>query len=191
MARLTKRFERRLAKQTYHYNKYTYFRKRRKPGDSVRARHHLRRFRANRRAVMKLVGLRRAKREEIRKWVAANVIPPASGEGPWDGTESVAREIEALVHKKRGNVTGSQKRTATFGNPGSDHHVSQTNAFAIDFLLANDYEMAYAIAAHFGVEWAGDYSNFYITRGGKRFRIQIIAGTHGTGPHLHVGIRRA
>jgi len=71
-------------------------------------------------------------------------------------------------------VSGSEKRVETYGNPGSDHHVSQTNAFAIDFLLVNDYDAA---------------SAFYVKRGGNTFRIQIIAGTHGTGPHLHVGCR--
>lgn len=188
--RLIAKRDRRIRAQKKHYRKWQKFRKRGRPGDKTRAAYQRRRFEANRKAVVKLVRLTKEKRAELKKWKAANVIPKASGEGAWGGSESVGREIEAFVEKRRGDVSGSEKRTATYGNPGSDHHVSQKEAFAIDFLLVDDYEMAALIAAYFGVDWKGDYSNFYIVRGGRTFRIQIIAGTHGTGPHLHVGIRR-
>ena len=186
---LKARFNRRLKLQKKHYEKWQRFKKRGKRGDKVRARYHLGRFKVHRKAVEKLAGLTKEKKAEIRAAVKARQEAEASGEGPWGGSESVGREIERFVEERRGDVSGSEKRSETYGNPGSDHHVSQTTAFAIDFLLANDYEMAYAIAAYFGVEWQGDYSNFYVTRGGHTFRIQIIAGTHGTGPHLHVGCR--
>ena len=189
---LRTRFKRRLKLQQKHYRKYRHFKARGKRGDKVRAAYHLRRFKAHRTAVVKLVELTAEEKRELAAWKKAHQSRKASGEGPWGGSESVGREIEWFVEEKlgRGNVSGSEKREATYGNPGSDHHVSQTNAFAIDFLLVNDYDAATRIAAYFGVDWAGDYSEFYITRGGNTFRIQIIAGTHGTGPHLHVGIRR-
>lgn len=186
---LTNRRDRRIAAQQKHYRKWQYFKKRGQRGDRARVAYHRERFFRNRKAVKKLVKLTRSQRRQIAEWKKRNIIPKASGEGDWGGSESVAREIEAVVERKRGKCSGSEKRTETYGNPGSDHHVSQTTAFAIDFYLVDDYEMATIIAAHFGVEWEGDYSNFYITRGGKTFRIQIIAGTHGTGPHLHVGCR--
>lgn len=188
---LKARFNRRLKLQKKHYEKWQRFKKRGKRGDKVRARYHLRRFRRHRKAVIKLAGLTKKRKRELREWVKENRIPVASGTGDWGGSESVELEIEAVVEKKRGECSGSRKRTETYGNPGSDHHVSQTTAYAIDFLLANDYEIAYIVAAHFGVDWAGDYSNFYVERGGKRFRVQLIAGPHGTGPHFHTGTRLA
>lgn len=188
---LNARFNRRLKLQRKHYRKYKHFKKRGKRGDKVRAAYHLRRFKTHRKAVVKLVRLTKAEKRELAAWKKAHQSHKASGEGPWGGSESVGREIEWFVEEKlgRGNVSGSEKRVETYGNPGSDHHVSQTNAFAIDFLLVNDYDAATRIAAYFGVDWAGDYSAFYVKRGGNTFRIQIIAGTHGTGPHLHVGCR--
>lgn len=188
---LKARLKRRLKLQRKHYRKYEHFKARGKRGDKVRAAYHLRRFKTHRKAVVKLVRLTKAEKRELAAWKKAHQSHKASGEGGWGGSESVGREIEWFVEEKlgRGNVSGSEKREETYGNPGSDHHVSQTNAFAIDFLLVNDYDAATRIAAYFGVDWAGDYSEFYVERGGHTFRIQIIAGTHGTGPHLHVGCR--
>lgn len=188
---LISRRDRRIAAQQKHYRKWQKFKKRDGRGDKVRAAYHLRRFKTHRKAVVKLVRLTKAEKRELDAWKKAHQSHKASGEGDWGGSESVGREIEWFVEEKlgRGNVSGSEKREETYGNPGSDHHVSQTNAFAIDFLLVNDYDAATRIAAYFGVDWAGDYSAFYVKRGGHTFRIQIIAGTHGTGPHLHVGCR--
>lgn len=107
----------------------------------------------------------------------------------WGGCRGVTNEIIRIVGNDA--PVGSRKRTATYGNPRSDHHVSQIWADAIDFRIANAYSLAKRIARELGGEWSGDYDSFYITRNGKRFRVQIIAGTHGTGPHLHVGVRRA
>jgi hypothetical protein len=161
-----------------HYVKWKRFKSEGKP---VRAAYHRRKLRQDRKASVKLAKLIEAAR--------ADQIPRASGKGAWEGTKSVAREVEALVTRERGNVTGSQKRWEEYGNPDSDHHMSQENAYAIDFHLANDYAMAELIARHFNATWSGDYDEFIVVRGGRSFRIQIIAGTHGTGPHLHVGIR--
>lgn len=194
LRRLKLRRNRRIRLQKKHYRKYLYFKKRGKRGDKARTRYHLARFRANRKAVVKLTRLTRAQKKAIKEYRASRP-KRASGHGDWGGSESVAREIEAFVEARRGNVSGSEKRTETYGNPGSDHHVSQTDAYAIDFLLVNDYAMAQELYAYLTGDdaggWGGDYSNFYIVRGGRRFRIQLIAGTHGTGPHLHAGIRRA
>ena len=121
---------------------------------------------------------------------------PKSGTGAWGGSESIlVNEVIPLVAKYRGaGKEGSGKRTETYGNPGSDHHTSQTTASARDFYLVNDYAMAGLIFAKLtgrpASEWGGDYSAFYITRAGRSYRVQAIAGTHGTGPHLHIGIRR-
>lgn len=172
--RLTERQKSRRA----HYRKWKRFKA---DGKLIRAAYHKRKLKQDRKASAKLAAMIAEAR--------ANRIPRASGKGAWAGTESIAREVEALVTRARGNVTGSQKRWETYGNPNSDHHMSQKNAYAIDFYLANDYAMARQIARHFNATWSGDYGEFIVIRGGRSFRIQIIAGTHGTGPHLHVGIR--
>lgn len=185
LSKLKARFKARLAKQKKHYAKWQRFKK---AGKKVRARYQLGRFRVHRKAVVKLSGLiakERKRRATLR----------ASGTGPYAGSESVAREIERFVESRRGECSGSEKRWETYGNPSSDHYAGNSTAYAIDFLLVNDYAMAAELYAYLtgnpASQWGGDYSNFYIVRGGRRFRVQLIAGTHGTGPHLHAGVRRA
>lgn len=108
----------------------------------------------------------------------------------WGGSREITNQVIRIVGK-RASVT-SRKRWATFGNPGSDHHMSQTTADAVDFGIAEAHSLADEVARKLGgPSDIKDYQNFFITRNGKRYRVQIIAGTHGTGPHLHVGIRRA
>ena len=153
------------------------------------ARYWRRRIKAHKKAIRKLTGLL----EKARKRAANR---KASGRGPYAGTQSVAMEIARIVEKHRGpGKVGSQKRWETYGNPGSDHYAGTTNAYAIDFLLGTDYEMARIIYAELTgnspSSWPGDYQHFYIVRGGKSFRIQLIAANHGTGPHLHAGCRAA
>ena len=107
----------------------------------------------------------------------------------WGGARAVTNEIVGIVGN-RAPVT-SRKRTATYGNPGSDHHVSQVNADAVDFGIANAHWLKNEVSRKMGGPSSlADYGAFYVTRNGKRFRIQGIAGTHGTGPHLHYGVRR-
>lgn len=113
-----------------------------------------------------------------------------SGPPGWGGCRYVTKEVIAIVGD-RAPVT-SRKRSETYGNPGSDHHVSQTKADAVDFGTANNYRLAQEIRRRLGASGEhADYAHFYISRHGRRYRCQLIAGTHGTGPHLHFGVRRA
>lgn len=110
----------------------------------------------------------------------------------WGGSRGVTNEVIDIVDS-RASIT-SRKRTLTFGNPGSDHHTSQVFADAVDFGIANAHWLKNELARKLtdGQRTAvNDYENFFIIRKGRRYRVQIIAGTHGTGPHLHVGVRRA
>jgi hypothetical protein len=108
----------------------------------------------------------------------------------WGGSRGVTNEVVRIVGG-RAPIT-SRKRTATFGNPGSDHHVSQLTADAVDFGIAEAHWLKNEISRRMGgPPMLTDFGSFTIERKGKRFRVQIIAGTHGTGPHLHVGVRRA
>lgn len=107
----------------------------------------------------------------------------------WGGSRAVTNEVIRIVNGRA--ATGSRKRWATFGNPDSDHHMSQRTADAIDFLIGEAHWLKNEISRKLGgPSTLADYGSFVITRNGKRFRVQLIAGTHGTGPHLHCGVRR-
>lgn len=114
-----------------------------------------------------------------------------SGSPHWGGSDDILRNEVVPVGEKAAIPVTSGKRTETFGNPGSDHHVSQIWASARDFGTANNYAFGVKVGDALGVDYRGaadDYKAFYISRAGRTFRVQIICGTHGTGPHTHVGI---
>lgn len=130
------------------------------------------------------------KRGAQRRVARRRALRTPSWSWAWGGSRGVTDEVVRIVNG-RVPIT-SRKRWATFGNPGSDHHMSQVWADAVDFGTANNHALKNEISRRLGgPSTLADYGNFYITRQGKRFRVQIIAGTHGTGPHLHVGVRRA
>lgn len=111
------------------------------------------------------------------------------GHPDWGGSRQVTEEVIRIVGG-RAPVT-SRKRTSTLGNPSSDHYTGNTTADAVDFGIGNAHSLADEIGRRLGIGNITDYASYYISRNGLRFRVQIIASTHGTGPHLHVGVRRA
>ena len=115
-----------------------------------------------------------------------------SGSPHWGGADDILeREVEPVA-RRHGLEPNSAKRTETYGNPSSDHYVGNTTASARDFPTANNYALRNEIMRALGVEAViSDYGSYYIYRDGYRFRVQPIAGTHGTGPHLHIGVARA
>lgn len=129
------------------------------------------------------------KRQEGSKKPSGNWT--ASGPDTWGGCRAVIDNEVLPVYQKYGVPITSRKRTETYGNPTSDHHVSQVNADAVDGGVATAYGIQDKVGESVGVGDMQDYVNEYFTYEGVRFRIQTIAGTHGTGPHLHTGIRRA
>lgn len=117
----------------------------------------------------------------------------AADSGRWGGSRAVTNEVIRIVG---GRAMGTSRKRAgnhplSIANPGSDHNADNKTADAVDFATANNYALARDIARKLGGSWSGDYDSFIIRRNGKLFRVQIIAGTHGTGPHLHVGVRRS
>lgn len=109
----------------------------------------------------------------------------------WAGGKRIMRTEVWPVVKPTGIQPTSGKRKETFGNPSSDHFWLNIFAFAKDYATANNQELAQRIRAALdpgGVHH--DYESFFIERYGYIYRVQIIAVTHGTGPHLHVGIKR-
>lgn len=126
------------------------------------------------------------KRKARKRLLSALPGPPF-----WGGSARILRKEVRPVVRKHGIAKTSSKRWATYGNPSSDHYRGNLTAFADDYATANNHALADEIGRELGIGNVGDYENNYITRRGRRYRVQIIAGTHGTGPHLHVGVRRA
>ena len=110
----------------------------------------------------------------------------------WAYCRGVTDLVIRIVDQKRPNTKiTSRKRSETFGNPSSDHYIKNTRADAVDFARVNDQWLMDEIAKELGGPAdVVDFQSFIITHNGRRFRVQIIAITHGTGPHLHVGVKR-
>lgn len=105
------------------------------------------------------------------------------------------RAIEHIDGIRNRSAINSRKRLTPFGNPGSDHFVGNRTADAVDFNLVNDSHAATRLAKRFGWEGRGTFPSFgtFVARNrqnGKLYRIQIIWTTHGTGPHLHFGVKK-
>lgn len=144
---------------------------------------HRKQARKHRRAIKKIKAL-------IVKWFR---LHPKSGTGSWAGTKSIVVNEVLPVGRKWGIPTTSKKRWETFGNPSSDHYRGNKDAYAVDFATDSNFAFGVAIGKALGIPYLGvgsDYQAFYIERAGNTFRVQLICGTHGTGPHCHCGIRR-
>jgi hypothetical protein len=112
----------------------------------------------------------------------------------WGGSRGVTNRIVQIVNG-RAPVT-SRKRAASDPlsqqNPDSDHSAQNTTADAVDFGTANNFALRDEVMRKLGVHTGiVDYGHYYILFNGGKYRVQPIAGTHGTGPHLHFGVRRA
>ena len=135
------------------------------------------------------VNLRKRQVAYARRVIARHTPKPVASR-LWGGSRAVTNEIVTIVGNRA--VVTSRKRTQTFGNPGSDHHVSQRHADAVDFAIANAHWLKNEVSRRMGgPAQLADYGAFHVRRNGHTYRVQGIAGTHGTGPHLHFGVRRA
>lgn len=114
-----------------------------------------------------------------------------------DGATAIVKyEVIPLLDLAGVPVT-SRKRWATFGNSSSDHYMGNTNADAVDGGTTENYELGTRIKRSLTGDANTkmvDYEDFFITRAHtgseETYRVQIIAATHGTGPHLHIGVKR-
>lgn len=144
------------------------------PGSSERKRH--------KRELRKLNRIRRKLRKDRWKFKGSTAI--------------VKYEIVPILEAAGVPIT-SRKRWQTFGNPSSDHYLGNRDADAVDGGIANGYGLAdrikRALTDNPDAKFS-DYEEFIVERshtGSKeQYRIQGIAGTHGTGPHLHWGVKR-
>lgn len=113
--------------------------------------------------------------------------------GGWGGSEGLLIPWSKRAHG-RGLTTTSAKRSGSpAGGAGtaSDHHVSQTDASARDW--SGDTKamagLSKDIAAYLGVKrYRYGGADINVTRNGYRY--QLITRPHGTGPHVHLGIRK-
>lgn len=114
----------------------------------------------------------------------------SAGAPTWGGCRYVTNEVIGIVNANGGYGVTSRKRTETYGNPSSDHYTGNSLADAVDFATGNNYSLAQTIRSRLAGGTHREYESFTIRRDGHTFRGQLIAGTHGTGPHLHFGCRR-
>lgn len=145
-------------------------------------RGHARKAGEHGRAMRKLMGLI----SRARKLYSLLPGPPS-----WGGSKRLIREKVAPLVERRGISRTSAKRSETFGNPGSDHYIGNVLAYAEDYATADNQALAQEIRSALDPGAAHqDYERFYTEFRGHTYRVQIIASTHGTGPHLHVGSER-
>ena len=116
------------------------------------------------------------------------------GQGPWKGTKTIVEQEIVPVLENAGVPITSRKRWTSFGNWASDHWRGNRDAYAVDGGTANNTALKNRVYRKLARKKSGtidDYEAFYFTRSGRRYRGQLIAGTHGTGPHLHCGVKLA
>lgn len=111
-------------------------------------------------------------------------------------TAIVKYEIIPVLHAAGVPVT-SRKRWATFGNPSSDHWMGNRDADAVDGgTFSNNDELGGEVvtALKNRKSTMDGFVEFEITRSHtgseETYRIQVITEPHGTGPHIHNGVKR-
>ena len=156
--------------------------------EQARVKEALERAEAIKLRLVKKLKERRAEDDKIIK-------STAPGEPAWGGCRFVIDEIVIPELVEDHVAITSRKRPASDplskSNPGSDHNEANTTSDAVDGAIANAHSLADEIGGELGVGDIVDSVQENFTIEGIPFRVQIIAGTHGTGPHLHVGLRRA
>lgn len=121
-------------------------------------------------------------------------IETTPGSPHWGGSRDVMDRFVVPVYQRHGIPITSRKRAAndplSISNPGSDHNEANVLADALDGGIANAYSVGDEVGEAVGVGSVDDYVTENFVVDGHTYRIQVIAGTHGTGPHLHTGIAR-
>jgi peptidoglycan hydrolase-like protein with peptidoglycan-binding domain len=123
----------------------------------------------------------------------AGKVKPGRG---WAGSEGMA-DVAKAVARQMGIPVTSMKRSAAGSigsSTGSDHHVSQKNAYAVDFGVAGSRgtQMAHRLAKAYNLKppYIGTYRNHFIKVEGKTYRVQLLWKVQGHYDHVHMGFRR-
>lgn len=111
-------------------------------------------------------------------------------------TAIIKYEVIPILHAAGVPVT-SRKRWQTFGNPSSDHWKGNKDADAVDgatFVENNELGSAIVTALKQRKSEMSGFIEFEITRShtgsAETYRVQVITEEHGTGPHIHIGVKR-
>lgn len=111
-------------------------------------------------------------------------------------TAIIKYEVVPILHAAGVPVT-SRKRWQTFGNPSSDHWMGNRDADAVDggtFAENNELGSAIVTALKQRKSEMSSFAEFEITRShtgsAETYRVQVITEEHGTGPHIHIGVKR-
>lgn len=111
-------------------------------------------------------------------------------------TAIIKYEVIPVLHAAGVPVT-SRKRWATFGNPSSDHWMGNKDADAVDggtFSPNDELGSAIVTALKNRKTAMSGFAEFTIARSHtgseETYRIQVITEPHGTGPHVHSGVKR-
>jgi hypothetical protein len=113
----------------------------------------------------------------------------------YHGARYVTNRINDLAKEHRpGTRVTSRKRPTLLGNIASDHNLFNRTADAIDHALVNDHGFKRIVVRDLTNGSVNDIADFgTITvrnpQNGRDYRVQLIAGTHGTGPHHHSGAK--
>lgn len=119
---------------------------------------------------------------------------PKTGTGPWAGTMSIVEQEVVPVYGKNGVPVTSRKRAAddplSVDNPGSDHNMANTSAYAADGGTFSGAETAGDVAKALGISnySTGNYTTYTISRAGKTFGVQILWAVEGHFNHVHTGV---
>jgi hypothetical protein len=130
-------------------------------------------------------------RRRHRESGGVNFKGTSPGDPHWSGSRYVIEDRVDPVMARHGIPVTSRKRTDTLGNPGSDHDVGNTTAYATDYGTYDGAEAAHGVARSLGIDnySVGDYTSYYVTFGGRTFRVQILWAVSGHFDHVHVGVR--
>jgi hypothetical protein len=130
-----------------------------------------------------------AKRRAGQRARASKIIPGRFRSMLWGGCRGVTDKAIAIVGGRY--TVSSRKRWQTFGNPSSAHFMGNRRKDAVDWRTANNQRLMDEVANGIGgPSNVRDYQFFNVRHNGMEFQCQMIAVTHGTGPHLHLGVER-
>jgi len=131
--------------------------------------------------------------EEIKKARAQ----PETGTGAWGGAMSIVEQEAVPVYGRDGLPVTSRKRAAnhplSISNPGSDHNMANTTAYAADGGTFSGAEAAHDVANALGISnySTGNFTTYTISRAGKSFGVQILWAVPGHFDHVHTGVHLA
>lgn len=117
----------------------------------------------------------------------------------WAGSQVVAERAVAVATALGARVT-SRKRDdsatlAAGSTKGSDHHIGNTTAYAIDFGVRSDLELGdrvyEAIRKLYGIPArAGTYTRYEVSDLTGRYSIQLLWRVKDHYDHVHLGVKR-